>query len=143
MLIYDGQTFLGGFGGESFKLFFFFSVLGFCVHRAYQNLNFIPLQLPYFLRIIYSRICTIVYFFLTDSWLTVSEASQTLFKYYKRNLAKQVLPFWFRKSFFKPKWSLLMFAFFVCNWYPFVSNNSSMFDWSSQLFCRYLSSLFC
>ena len=59
-LIYDRQTFFRCFSWEFFKLFFFLLIC--CLCRDYWDLYCIPLQLPYFLRIIYSRICIIVYF---------------------------------------------------------------------------------
>ena len=48
---------------------------------------------------------------------------------FKRLLAKQLLPFPFRWSFFtltNLNWCL----FFQYNWYPLVYNNSSIFQWS-------------
>ena len=62
MLIYDRQTFFECFSRESFLNCFCLVNISICsLCRDYWNLNCIPLQLPYLLRTIYSRIC-IVYF---------------------------------------------------------------------------------
>ena len=63
MLIYDRQTFFRCLSRESFWNCFCLLNTSICsLCRDYWTLKGIPLQLPYFLRIIYSRICIIVCF---------------------------------------------------------------------------------
>ena len=114
-LIRDKQTFLGCFNRVFFKMFVCLSSF---TSLSNGKLELIGILLTFVWDFNSSTVlsfaeCLLI--FGTESFPVVSELNQTLFKYFNKFFAKQLLPLWFKCSFFIPYKSCYVSIIYITN----------------------------